>query len=120
MANGYGLKPERFWFDLHQGPLAITRKSGETQAPKNEVLAFCDGIFHVFDTPPGSLTRAVKRSEHWWCHFAPYGKDNEKSVLVQYGDGWKEIGRWTFPKEMVADWGNYRNDRKARQRRTNS
>lgn len=64
-------------------------------------------IFHTFDNPPGSLTWAVRRDKHWWCCFAHYGKDNEKSVLVQYGDGWKEIGRWTFPKELVADWGNY-------------
>jgi hypothetical protein len=64
-------------------------------------------IFHTFDAPPGSLTWAVRRDKHWWCCFAHYGKDNEKSVLVQYGDGWKEIGRWTFPKELVADWGNY-------------
>ena len=78
------------------------------------------GIYHVFDTPPGSLTWAVRRGEHWWCHFAHYGKDNAKSVLVQYGNRWKEIGRWTFPKDLVSDWGNYRNDRKARQRRTNS
>jgi hypothetical protein len=64
-------------------------------------------IFHTFDAPPGSLTWAVRRDKHWWCCFAHYGKDNEKSVLVQYGDGWKEIGRWTFPKELVADWGSY-------------
>jgi hypothetical protein len=63
-------------------------------------------IFHIFDNPPGSLTWAVRRGNDWWCHFAHYGKDNEKSVLVQYGDGWKEMGRWTFPKELVADWGN--------------
>lgn len=62
-------------------------------------------IYHVFDEPPGSLTWAVRRGEHWWCHFAHYGKDNDKSVLVQYGDGWKEVGRWTFPKHLVADWG---------------
>ncbi len=44
-----------------------------------------------------------------WDHPAQpsYGKDNEKSVLVQYGDGWKEMGRWTFPKDLVADWGKY-------------
>lgn len=64
-------------------------------------------IFHVFDEPPGSLTWAVRRGEHWWCCFAHYGKDNEKTVLVEYDTGWKEISRWTFPKELVADWHNY-------------
>lgn len=64
-------------------------------------------IFHAFDEPPGSLTWAVRRGENWWCCFAHYGKENEKSVLVHYDVGWKEIRRWTFPKELVADWGNY-------------
>jgi hypothetical protein len=64
-------------------------------------------IFHVFTDPPGSLTWAVRRGEDWWRMFAHYAKENEKSVLVQYGKGWKEIGRWTLPKELVADWGNY-------------
>ncbi len=64
-------------------------------------------IFHTFDNPPGSLTWAVLRGKHWWCHFAHYGKDNGNSVLVQYADGWKEINRWTYPKELVADWGTY-------------
>ncbi len=64
-------------------------------------------IFHVFDAPPGSLTWAVRRDKHWWCCFAHYGKDNDKTVLVQYADGWKEMGRWTFSKQLVADWGTY-------------
>ncbi len=64
-------------------------------------------IFHTFAEPPGSLTWAVRRGDHWWCHFAHYGKDNDKSVLVQYGEGWREMGRWTYPKELVADWGTY-------------
>ena len=61
-------------------------------------------IFHVFEDPPGSLTWAVRRGEHWWCCFAHYGKDNGNTVLVQFGDGWKELRRWTFTPELVADW----------------
>jgi hypothetical protein len=64
-------------------------------------------VFHAFADPPGSLTWAVRRGEHWWCHFAHYGKENARSVLVRYDDGWKESGRWTYPQELVADWGNY-------------
>lgn len=64
-------------------------------------------IYHTFDAPPGSLTWAVRRDAQWWCCFAHYGKDNGKTVLVEYGAGWKELGRWTFPQELVADWGNY-------------
>jgi hypothetical protein len=64
-------------------------------------------VFHTFANPPGSLTWAVRRGDSWWCHFAHYGKDNGDSVLVRFGDGWKETGRWTYPKELVADWGTY-------------
>jgi hypothetical protein len=39
VSNGYGLKTLRFWFDLHQEPLAITRKGGENQPPQTETLA---------------------------------------------------------------------------------
>jgi hypothetical protein len=63
-------------------------------------------IHHTFANAPGSLTWAVRRGEHWWCHFAHYGKDNAKSVLIQYADGWKELARWTYPKTLIADWGN--------------
>jgi hypothetical protein len=39
VADGYGLKPKRFWFNLQQEPLAITRKGGENQPPQTETLA---------------------------------------------------------------------------------
>lgn len=64
-------------------------------------------IFHTFEDAPGSLTWAVRQGEEWWCHFAHYGKDNGKSVLVRYDLRWKETGRWTYPKDLVADWGNF-------------
>lgn len=64
-------------------------------------------VFHAFVAPPGSLTWAVRRGEHWWCHFAHYGKENGKSVLVRYDDQWRETGRWAYPPELVADWGSY-------------
>jgi len=64
-------------------------------------------IFHTFADPPGSLTWAVRRDNQWWCHFAHYGKDNAKSVLVQYDDAWKELNRWTYPADLIADWGAY-------------
>lgn len=64
-------------------------------------------IFHTFQEPPGSLTWAIRRGEDWWCHFAHYGKENGKSVLVRYDDRWRETGRWTYPEALVADWGSY-------------
>ncbi len=62
-------------------------------------------IFQTFADPPGSLTWAVRRGEAWWCCFAHYGKDNSKTVLVEFGPGWKELGRWTFPAALITDWG---------------
>src|SRR5204862_1365759 len=53
-------------------------------------------VFHTFTDPPGSLTWAVRRGEHWWCHFAHYGKDNPKAVLLRYDGRWQETGRWTY------------------------
>jgi hypothetical protein len=64
-------------------------------------------VFHVFEDPPGSLTWAVRRGNEWWCQFAHYGADNGKSLLIRYTPDWKETGRWTFPPDLVADWGQY-------------
>lgn len=64
-------------------------------------------VFHTFTDPPGSLTWVVRHGDDWWCHFAHYGRDNAQSVLIRYDDRWRETGRWTYPKELVADWGTY-------------
>lgn len=61
--------------------------------------------FHVFENPPGSITWVLKREGSWWCHFAHYGVTNGKSVLVRYDVTWKETGRWSYPPELVKDWG---------------
>jgi lysophospholipase L1-like esterase len=64
-------------------------------------------VFHAFAEPPGSLTWAVRKGDDWWCHFAHYGADKARSVLVRFDADWKELGRWTYPAELVADWGAY-------------
>jgi hypothetical protein len=66
-------------------------------------------VFHAFADPPGSLTWVVRRgeAESWWCHFAGYGAENARSVLVRFDDRWRETGRWTYPPPLVADWGKY-------------
>lgn len=64
-------------------------------------------IWHTFAEPPGSLTWAVRKGKHWWCHFAHYGQDKHKSVLVQYDEKWQELDRWTYPAELVKDWGAF-------------
>jgi hypothetical protein len=62
-------------------------------------------IFHRFENPPGSVTWALKREGGWWCHFAHYGLEKQKSVLVRYTLDWQETGRWNYPAELVKDWG---------------
>ena len=64
-------------------------------------------VFHAFETPPGSLTWAIRKDDAWWCHFAYYGDDNGKSVLIRYDDRWLETARWTYSPALVADWGKY-------------
>ena len=62
-------------------------------------------LFHRFDEPPGSITWVLKREGSWWCHFAGYGTEKEKSCLVRYDADWKEIARWSYPPELMKDWG---------------
>jgi hypothetical protein len=69
--------------------------------PKDMILT----THHVFESPPGSLTWALPKNGEWWCHFAHYGADNGRSVLVQYRTDWTEIRRFTYPSALVADWG---------------
>lgn len=61
-------------------------------------------IFHDFKNPPGSLVWNVHDGKNWWCCFAHYQADNAKTILCKMDDDFKELGRWTFPKVVVADW----------------
>ncbi|WP_052573003.1 hypothetical protein [Haloferula sp. BvORR071] len=62
-------------------------------------------VFHQFAEPPGSVTWALKRDGSWWCHFAGYGTEKEKSCLLRFDAEWKETGRWNYPPELMKDWG---------------
>ena len=64
------------------------------------------GIYHRFEDPPGSLTWALWKGKERWCHFARYGKDNGKSLLLRFDESWRETGRWDYPAEQVKDWGS--------------
>ncbi len=62
-------------------------------------------VFHRFGNPPGSLTWALPRERSWWCHFAGYGNEKEKSCLVRFDAAWNETGRWSYPADLMKDWG---------------
>lgn len=53
----------------------------------------------------GSLTWAVRHDGHWWCNFARYGADNGQTFLVKLTDDWREVGRWTYPPQVIRELG---------------
>jgi len=53
----------------------------------------------------GSLTWAVRHDGHWWCNFARYGAENGQTLLVKLTDDWRELGRWTYPPELIRELG---------------
>lgn len=61
--------------------------------------------FKDFGASDGSLTWAVPLKEAWWCNFAFYGADNKKTYLAKLDDDWHELGRWTYPPEVIRAFG---------------
>jgi endonuclease/exonuclease/phosphatase family metal-dependent hydrolase len=47
----------------------------------------------------------VRHEGHWWCNFARYGADNDQTFLVKFTDDWREVGRWTYPPEVIGQLG---------------
>jgi len=71
--------------------------------PKTMLLS----TFKEFGNYGGSLTWVLRHDDHWWCNFALYGEQNGQTFLVQFDDDWKEVGRWTYPAEVITKLGNY-------------
>lgn len=63
--------------------------------------------FHDFDQFLGSLTWIVRHDNAWWCNFARYGEDKHLTKLVRFDDNWNEIGRWTYPDEVLRELGRH-------------
>ncbi len=61
--------------------------------------------FQDFGNFGGSLTWAVRQDGHWWCNFARYGAENGQTFLVKFADDWREVGRWTYPPEVIRALG---------------
>lgn len=70
---------------------------------------------HRFEQPPGSLTWAVPapeigdksvpatRAGGWLVCFAHYKStsDPARSVVQRFNAGWKQLGSWSFPEELI-------------------
>lgn len=84
--------------------------SNYPRKPHRSDIRVCDPetmkltVHHTFADPPGSVTWALPKGDECWCCFAHYGEENKNTVLVRYDAKWKELGRWTFPPELVKDW----------------
>ena len=63
--------------------------------------------FHHFHDYGGSLTWVVRHRQRWWCNFALYGDRNAETFLACFDDDWKELQRWTYPPQVIAQLGNY-------------
>jgi hypothetical protein len=96
---------------LHDGRIYCAHSNYPAEPAESDIRAFDPTtgrleLFHRFPDPPGSLVWCVQRGGNWWCCFAWYGAANGRTVLVEYADGGldRELRRFTFPGEVVADW----------------
>lgn len=63
--------------------------------------------FKDFGVSDGSLTWVVRHADAWWCNFAFYGTEQQKTRLVRYDDQWHETGSWTYPPQLYRWLGQY-------------
>jgi hypothetical protein len=96
---------------LHEGRLYCAHSNYPRTPPESDIRVFDPAtgrleLFHRFENPPGSLVWCVVRDGRWWCCFAHYGAENDRTVIVEYAPGsfTRELARYTFPRVVVADW----------------
>jgi endonuclease/exonuclease/phosphatase family metal-dependent hydrolase len=63
--------------------------------------------FKDLSNASGSLTWVLRRDGFWWCNFAFYGAENQKTSLVKYDENWQELARWTYPKKVISQLGSH-------------
>ena len=87
--SNYPLKPERSEIKvLDVGTMKLT-------------------TFKDFGNAGGSLVWVLRKDGYWWCNFAHYGADNDKTFLAKYDDEWSELARWTYPQRVIDQLGRY-------------
>jgi hypothetical protein len=96
---------------FHEGKLYCAHSNYPAMPHESDIRVFDPAtgslqVFHRFPDPPGSLVWCLHHEGNWWCCFAWYGKDNARSLLVEYADGGldRERRRFRFPDEVVADF----------------
>jgi len=99
------------WF--HAGKLYCAH-SNYPQKPERSEIKLLDlesmelTTFHDFgEWPYGSLTWAFIHDGDWWCNFAHYDDDNHRTVLVRFGNDWRETAQWHYPPAVLKDLGRY-------------
>ncbi|MEW4530717.1 endonuclease/exonuclease/phosphatase family protein [Maioricimonas sp. JC845] len=97
---------------FHDGKLYCAH-SNYPQTPEQSQIRVLDvdtmelSTAHDFQDYGGSLTWVLRRDGHWWCNFARYGEQNGKTFFAKFDDDWKELARWTYPAEVIAQLGRY-------------
>ncbi len=91
---------------LHEGILYCAHSNYPKLPERSEIKALDLRsmrltTFHDFGNFGGSLTWCVLREGHWWCHFARYGDANRESFLVEFDGDWRELRRWTWPRDVL-------------------
>ncbi len=96
---------------LYEGRIYAAHSNYPAEPHESDIRVFDPAtgslsLFHRFEDPPGSLVWCIRKGGNWWCCFAQYGPANDRTVLIEYADGGfeRELRRFTFPSEVVADW----------------
>lgn len=96
---------------LHEGSIVLAH-SNYPAKPNRSDIKLLDiesmelRVLHDFGETAGSLTWAVPHGDGWWCHFAYYGAENEKSYLADFDADFRQRRRFTFPPEMIESFEN--------------
>ena len=97
-----------FW----QGRL-LCAHSNYPQKPERSKIMVLDPAtmrlanLHHFENAEGSLTWVVRHDACWWCNFAFYDAENDRSYLARFDDDWRELARWSYPPELISRLGRH-------------
>lgn len=96
---------------FHEGKVYLAHSNYPKKPDRSEIVVLDPTtmeltVYHDFGESDGSLTWAIPDHSGWWCHFAYYGDDNERSYLAHFDNDWQEQKRWTFPTPVLKAFGD--------------